>query len=493
MAAAAFAQDAAIDGTVRDSVTRATVPGVALELTGPDTARTAVTNAKGEYRFENLASGVYKMKFTMPGYLGADVRGPSTVTLTKPGQTAHIPLEITPFARLEGVVLDEEGRPLPGVMVYTGSNYQDTTTADGHYAIEPLQPGSYAIVVRTPFEIRRNTAKRDPETGETFGYSNTEFYPGVADQQAATKVTVSGGLDLRGFDIRLRRVRLVEFSGHALEGAGGMPLLGARIELVARNSAAPLADETYKSSPTDDDGAFRFELIQPGSYSLLIYRGPERNALPFILPIEVPKSGLQDQKIAVPPFNSLQGSIVVPADTDWSGQVILLVHAPTPGLAGRQFTVNSEKFSLDAVPPGKWTFDIESNVLRRPQATKFFIQSARLGTQNAIGEPIVIAESGNPPLEIRLSPDSGRIAGTVVDENGLPRKNAMVLVTRATFGASINTGATRDDGSLLIEGLAPGSYRVMVLDRGRGPSRQPDTVEVKVGETTIVRLIAPIP
>jgi hypothetical protein len=123
-AAAAFAQDGAIVGTVRDSVTRAPVPGVALEATGPQTARTAVSGAKGEFGFENLPTGVYKLKYTIQGYLGSDVRGSSTVTLIRPGQNAHLALEVTPFARLEGVVLDEDGRPLQGVRVYTSPNYQ---------------------------------------------------------------------------------------------------------------------------------------------------------------------------------------------------------------------------------------------------------------------------------------------------------------------------------------------------------------------------------
>lgn len=436
------------------------------------------------------------MKYTLQGYLGSDTRGVSLVSVSKAGVTERIALEVTPFARLEGIVLDEEGRPLQGVMVYTGTNYQATTGADGRYTVEHLQPGTYSIILRTPYEIRRTTLKRDPETGEVFGYANTEYYPGVADQQAATPVTISGGLDLRGFDIRLRRVRLVQFSGRAIERAGGAPLSGARVELAVSNGATPLADETYKERPTADDGGFRFDLIQPGTYSLLVYRANGAKALPYIVPVEVPKVGIQDQKIAVPPFAALQGSILAPRDTEWSGQVIFSVRSSISGAISRDFTVNSEKFAVDDLPPGKWVLQVESNVIKRPEAIKLFIQSARLGTQNALAEPMTVTESGNPPLEIRLTRDAGRIAGTVVDENGLPRKNAVVLISRNGIGTALtfqSSGWTREDGSVMMDGLAPGSYRLVVVNQGRSVTRIPVIVEVKTGETTVVRLVAPKP
>jgi hypothetical protein len=480
----ASAQDGVIEGVVRDSIIRAGVPGVTIEATGPDTSRSTVSDAKGEFRFDHLTPATYRLKYTLTGYLGSDAKGTAVIALPKGGATERIALEVTPFARLEGVVLGEEGRPLEGVNVYTDANLQATTDAEGHYAIERLQPGRYQIMLRAPLEIRRATAKRNPETGEVFGYANVEFYPGVADRQAATPVTVSGGLDLRGFDIRLRRVRLVEFSGRIVERVGGEALPpGARVELSGTNTTIPLGV----------DGGFRFELLPPSNYSLLVYRANGSKALAYVVPVEIPKSGLVDYKIAVPPFASVQGSILAPADTEWAGQVILGLRSSTsPGIS-REWTVNSEKFTIDDLPPGKWVLEVESNALKKPDAVKLFIQSARLGTQNALAEPLTITESGNPPLEIRLTRESGRIAGTVVDENGIPRKNTVVLVSRSGSAAFRSSGSTREDGTVTIDGLAPGTYRLLVLERGSTAMRTPTVVEVKTGETTIVRLTAPNP
>ena len=497
-AAAAFAQDSAIVGTVRDALTKAPIAGVAIEATGPEFTRNTTSDANGGFIFEHLATGNYRLKYTMPGYTASEFTGAALVTVGKAGSAERVPLEMIQEARLEGVVVDEEGHPMQDVIVYSGGSQLATTGADGRYAVEHLRPGNFSMLLRTPYEVRRKTLKRDPATGEIFGYANTAYYPGVADPLAAVPVPVSAGMDLRGFDIRLRRVRLVEFNGRIVEGAGGEPLAGARVELLVNNAAAPLQDETYKERTVPEDGSFRFDLIQPGSYSLLVYRSKGAKALPYTLPVEVGKAGIQDMKVGVPPFPSLQGSILAPPDTEWDGQVIFNLRSASPGSGVREFTVNTEKFTIDDLPPGRWMVEVESNILKRPQAGKLFVQSARFGTLNALAEPLVVTESGNPPFEIRLTTESGRIMATVADQNGVPRKGVLVLIMRNGTGPFMPirlTGRTKDDGSFLMDGLTPGSYRLSVVNiEGRFVSYT-DTVkaEVKLGETAVVRITVPTP
>ena len=62
-----------IDITVEDS-TGARLPGVTVELSGPFT-QTAVTDARGETRFLNLAPGTFFVKCALPGF--ADYKSPS--------------------------------------------------------------------------------------------------------------------------------------------------------------------------------------------------------------------------------------------------------------------------------------------------------------------------------------------------------------------------------------------------------------------------------
>ena len=206
---------------------------------------------------------------------------------------------------------------------------------------------------------------------------------------------------------------------------------------------------------------------------------------------------MEDLKVPVPPFPTLAGSVLAPPDTQWAGQVTVTLRSAVPGVASPNFVVTSEKFSIDDLPPGRWMVLVESDARRRPGDEKLFVKAVRFGTQNALGESLNVTESGNPPLEIQLSAEAGRVAGTVADENGMPRKDTLILVFRATatsvFGRAPATGSTKDDGSFMIDGLAPGSYRLLVVNDGWTPAlRDSVLVEVKAGETAVVRMTSPI-
>jgi hypothetical protein len=481
---------------VRDGVTKAPIAGVAVEASGPQFKRSTTTDGNGEFTFDHLAPGYYGLKYTMQGYLPANFTGSSQATIRKPDTVERITLELLLAGRLEGVVVDEEGRPVPGVMLYSGTGHLATTGADGRYAIENLRPGNYTFLLRTPFEIRSKSLKRDPETGETFGYPNSAFFPGVADAQAATTVAVSRGLDLRRLDIRMRRTRLVNFSGLVLNRAGGEPLTEGRVELFMNNGVAPLLDDSYRERPLAADGSFHFDLIQPGSHTLVVYRAKDAGALPYLLPVEIPKTGIEDLRVAVAPFLSLRGYVLAPADSAWNGQFIFNIRSPLYTGISRDFTINSESFSIDDLPPGKWLIQVESNITRVRDSARLFIQSTTLGQQNTSTDPVTVAESGNPPFEIRVTPESGRVLATVVDQNGNPRPGIIVVLNRSgpgTFMPSRISGVTKVDGTVSLADLPPGHYRVSALTlNDASVSRDAILADVKLGETAVVRITAPV-
>ena len=68
----------------------------------------------------------------------------------------------------------------------------------------------------------------------------------------------------------------------------------------------------------DPDGSFRFELIPPGPYVLLVYRGVNGTGLPYLAPVEVGKNGTWDTEVVVPPFQAIHG--VVQAKNDAPGR-----------------------------------------------------------------------------------------------------------------------------------------------------------------------------
>ena len=96
---------------------------------------------------------------------------------------------------VSGVVLDEDGRPMDGVSVYAGFSLIGATDAEGRYQVGPLRPGNVVLAYRIPLAQRLKTLKHDSETGETFGYISSVYYPGTADQQAATKISISAAFN----------------------------------------------------------------------------------------------------------------------------------------------------------------------------------------------------------------------------------------------------------------------------------------------------------
>ena len=90
-----------IDTTVQDG-TGAVLPGVTVEVTGPQNQNT-VTDAQGEAHFLNLPPGAYQVKASLAGFaeyqnravtVGAGVWVPLRITLTVAGVTEQVQVSI---------------------------------------------------------------------------------------------------------------------------------------------------------------------------------------------------------------------------------------------------------------------------------------------------------------------------------------------------------------------------------------------------------------
>jgi hypothetical protein len=481
---AIYAQNGSLRVIVQDSGTEAPIANAELKLSkisAPMTSWSARTGSDGVGKFESLPPAICFVKTVREGYL--DTRGMGQIVLVKDGATVEVRVkliraQLTPDTKLEGRVLDEDGGPLPGVLVHSDW-VAATTDKDGRYRLERVLSGPHMLDFRVPAELRRKLLHRDEQTGEVLGYPAVEYYPGVPDGASAQLIQVAGGMDLRGYDVRLRRIQLVDFSGQLLEHPDE-PLAGATIELQTAGNV-PQYDESLVPREAGDDGRFSFELLPPGNYVLLVYRGIHGTGLPYMAPIEVGRNGVRDKPILVPKNQTIRGVLRVKDNAEWSGDVQVAVVTDQKGVTMRDIKIRrSGDFVLEDVPPGEWRIGAFATVTRTSDRRKLLITGAHYGAMNPIIAPISVAESGNPVLELELSADSGRIA---VNLSGA--ENGTLRVERA--GATryyYNSPFARPDpnGSYVTDDLAPGVYDVSLF-----PYRSIQ-VEVKAGETTHVEL-----
>ncbi|SPE40967.1 conserved exported hypothetical protein [Candidatus Sulfopaludibacter sp. SbA3] len=452
VARCAFGQ---IAGTVRDSVSKLPVAGVKISLP----KQTVESGNLGEFVLGGVPPGKYVVRYSKQGYDNG-----STAVEVKTGDE-RLALEIKPWAEMEGLILDEDGKPLEGVFVDVGG-FRDTTNKEGRYHAKQISGGQYTLAFRLPYELRRKTAVRDEKRGETFGYANTLYYPGVADRNLAGSVAIAPGAHMSNFDIRLRRARLVEMKGKVVDA-----LAETEVEL---DSGGGRPDETYGKRKLDEHGGFRFDLLEPGAYRLVVHRNRAGDALPYIQTVHLGQAGVQDLEVELPAFARIEGVVrTVPPDVKWEGTVSVQL-----GRWGDNTEVRvgpEGRFAWNAVPPGDWNLMVDANLVHRaddPRRRLYVVGSPRGLLQ--------VRESGNPPPEIKLTDETGRISGTVEEQN---------VVTVAQVDAAFPFGRLafpQADGSFAID-VPPGQYRVMIAG-GKECSKVAEKVTVEVGITVRVHL-----
>jgi hypothetical protein len=470
---------------VRDTNTHAPIAGVEVKVAlsnAPTKNWSSKTGMDGNAAFEHLPAGYFYVEMVQDGYIDSRAMGGAQTVTIKEGAAVELKLMLTKATSLQGRVLDEDGRPMAGVTVH--SSWTDTQSdAEGRFRLENVRDGKCLLDFQVPMDFRRKTLVRDEESGTLLGYPSVEFYPGVADPREAQMIEIAAGMDLSGYQVRLRRFQLANVTGQTL-ARPDEPLAGVQVELQT-SADSRLLDEALGSREVDANGRFDFELIPPGSYVLLIYRGANGSGLPYTVPLEVGKSGVKDKQIVVPRWQTIRGVLRVKDETAGTGGFVLTVASNQRGVQDRILRVyHSGEFTLEDIPPGDWQIGIGPFYFPGypgPKMNpKLAITSARFGVSDAITRPITVAEGGNPLLEIEMSTDTGRIAGRLKGA-----RQGTVLVERV--GALQRPGGLpgvriNPDGSFLVENLAPGTYEV------RRAAGNPVRVEVKAGETATVEL-----
>jgi len=208
----ALASAQTIAGVVRDT-SGGVLPGVTVEASSPaliEGSRSTVTDGQGQYRLESLAPGVYRVTYTLPGFitieragveistgvtvtLGADMRvGGLQETITVTGETPTV--DVQSSTRVQRVLSNEVIEALPasrgyGNLLAVASGVQANGTANSG-----INPNMVFFTSRGGRSNEGTVQIDGMNVGSAFNGGGVSGYGYDAANAQEVQLTVAGGL-----------------------------------------------------------------------------------------------------------------------------------------------------------------------------------------------------------------------------------------------------------------------------------------------------------
>lgn len=383
---------------------------VGLEPRRGDGARSATTDGQGAFAFTELEPGGIELSATAEGFLPAR---PVTLELTPTGEVGELRLVMRQGAELSGRVSGPRGEPVSGARLRAGTA-EAASGEDGLYRLRGLPVGALGLSVHHPdFRVQVKEVQIEPGTN-------------TAD------VALEEGFHL---------------SGRTLDETG-LPLAGVRLEVTAEG---PRGWEGHTALSRADG---RFKVVVGTASTYLLQASREGFAPRTIGGLTVPRAGLE----------------------------VVLDRGASVG--GRLLGVEAEELA--------WV-EVEAR-----RADLLEPESAATGTVDPQGR-YAIHHLGFGAWRLRATVAGGRrqAEATVTIERttsrverdlelggGLRLKGHLLYAGEPVVGAHValaglDVAAERSvlsghDGAFEIAGLAPGRYRLDVLEEARALSHVED-------------------
>jgi hypothetical protein len=527
-----------LEGRTVNARTGEPVPRVTLTLAGAGQGGASLSTRSGNdgaFLIENVPPGSYRLIAERVGFLrqGYGSRTPggagAPLNLSEAQHLRDLEFRLTPQGVILGVVLDEEGDPLPRASVSAypvGGAVQAfgagggmrpgmpagqapastgiTALANdiGEFRLAGLSPGRYYVVATSQGQMGgRGMAGRGGAAGQAdeAGLAPLPtYFPSTLDAGSGVPVEIAPGQDVAGINITIRKGQLFRITGR-LMGGSAQEMTAVALSLMPRGEAAGLRGGA--GARVNQDGSFEITRVRPGSYFLLAQRmNRAGSGLAAKLPVDVSASDINGLVVPFTEPVTLAGT--VKTDSQQSGAaaplrpVVTLTSVdglPVGSPAAR--AGDGGAFKIDAVFPDRYYL----NVTGLPEGS--YVKSVRIGGQEVADKGIDLAGAhGSVAMEVTVSANGASLEGAVTID-GKPGTGAYVAVLtdpvrpEAVFR---NKFVTADqDGRFTIRGLAPGAYSVYAFDQpmpqlSRAPGLvrpyERDAVKVRLSENSTERV-----
>jgi Carboxypeptidase regulatory-like domain len=475
-----------ISGKAVDALSGAPLARCSVEI-GPTSdggaSRSMETGEDGQFVFDGLAQGKYRLSASKRGYLPQGYEAHdnfSTAIAVGPSlKSEGLIFKVVPQAVITGTVTDEQGEPVRRAQVRLFKDQdrlgirstvqrQTVMTDDrGIYQVARIDPGNYYVAVsaqpwyaqaiRHPQTMGKQ--EEEPDSPLDVAYPTT-FYPQATDSEDATPIPIKGGERMQA-NVTLNaqkalrvRIRLpAQDSGqeggfHVMVSQsifGQVETVGVSV-FSAQNGVAEI--------PGILPGHYDFEFtphsltrsLEPGG------SGPGQDPIHFSGDVTSGTTELtpQDAESEV----TVTGKVTSTDGKIPSGGITL-----RPAHQRRAYTAALDKaaeFNLK-VPPGD--YEIVGQI---PQ-----MYLARLTAQDGVvkNRVLTVKAGSAPKLELLASKGAGQIDG-FVRRGDQPVSGVMVLLAPDDNTFLFRRDQSDSDGSFTLSNVVPGRYRLLAVEQG---------------------------
>jgi hypothetical protein len=465
-----------VEGTVMNSVTGEPIRAALVQiqvgqqislLTGPD----------GQFHFDRVPASQLTIMVRKPGFFSEQEisQGPIANQLMQvgPGMKPVI-LKLTPEGAIYGRITDSDGDPIQNLqielvqaaVVNGQKSWQqmgsEQTKDDGEFRFFGLRPGAYYLKTgSTPFGKLKPGANSERARR---GYPSN-YYPGKADLDSATAITVEPGKEIRA-DFSVKGEVFYRVSGSVIGAPKQMPL---NLQILGSDG-----EQLYDGAQMDPR-AGTFTVFAPkGSYVIKAYaqgnNGPQGAATQFVnVNGEVAGLSLAIVPLATIPvdirFEITQSTNSRFYKNDTQPVQVTLVSKSTvfPNQiygASMEGQPEARTFAVRNVESGRYAVQLMPN-------GHWYIESARCGQTNLFTEDLSVRTGGpGQPIEIVLRDDFATVSGAV-SLDGQPAQGTVLLIPEANPRSAVPF-PTNQDGRFQREDLPPGDYKAIAFDRVDG-------------------------
>ena len=503
--------------TVKGKPKGGIIVGVRTGEIGPQVGplRKAVTDADGNYRVTDLPAGTYRVGPMASAFIVPDStpgRLVKSVMLEEGENVDGLDFSMLRGGVITGRVSQADGRPvIEERITITAADEVDRsgqpgppglagqTDDRGVYRVYGLPAGKYKVFVGQGADTFPG-----PQ-GQARHIYERVYYPDVTNSSEARVVELGEGSEAANIDITVGESRKgVAVAGVVIDSETNQPLANLRFGL---QKVIPDRIAGYFGTPVLSDrlGAFRFENVAPGKYSVISMPQTNSDVRVDAVTFEVTDRDLTGLTLKGSKGASVSGRVVLEGTNDLTVQnnmtrLSVAAYVPTAGTGGGFVQPSAIApdltFRVGGLQEGIAQFRLTA---RDPKLLTGFsiLRVERDGVVNPRGIEI---KSGEQVVGVKLVVvyGSGIVRGTIKVENGpLPEGGRFMVRLAKPEAPSGMVGRSQEvdaRGRFIIEGIPAGSYDLFAYVYIPGSrSRQPYSKQsVTVSEGSVVDVEAVI-